>query len=163
MYSQINEPQQRLAKDFIKVTIINDTIENIVWYIILGVLFYLDHMLEWKEWIGWVLISIAIISVIASIWSFISPFLVYKNWRYDVSEEFVQLKSGAIREDHHLIPMTKIQAVSTVQGPLLKKYGLCTISIKTIGTSHTIPALPKEAAVELRNQIAAFAKIKEVE
>ena len=59
--------------------------------------------------------------------------------------------------------MTKIQSISTNQGPLLRKYDFYSISIDTMGSSHSIPALPKEKAIELRNQIAYFAKIKEVE
>lgn len=59
--------------------------------------------------------------------------------------------------------MTKIQSVATEQGPILRKYGLYSVSVETMGSSHTIPALPKDVAVELRNQIAQYAKIKEVE
>jgi len=101
--------------------------------------------------------------VLGAVWSFINPFLLYKNWRYDVDEEFLQLKSGVLYEEHQLVPMTKIQSVATKQGPLLRKYGLCSISIETMGSSHTIPALPKDVAIKLRNQIAHYAKIKEVE
>ncbi|GIN92853.1 UPF0699 transmembrane protein YdbS [Siminovitchia terrae] len=159
----MNAPQQRLSKNSIKVWLISDTIGNIIGLIILSVLFYLDFYFSWKEWIGWILIGITILTIIGAAWSLIKPFLLYKNWRYNVDEEFLQLKSGAIKETHELVPMTKIQAVATEQGPLLRKYGLCSVSVETMGSSHSIPALPKEVAVELRNQIAQYAKIKEVE
>lgn len=159
----MNVPQQRLSEDAVKVWIISDIIENLIIFIVLGVLFYLDKYFSWKEWIGWILMAITTIAVIGTVWSFIRPFLLYKTWRYDVNEEFLQLKSGILVEKNQLVPMTKIQAIATKQGPLLRKYGLCSISIDTMGTSHTIPALPKEVAVELRNQIAQYAKIKEVE
>lgn len=164
MYSEISTPQNRLSKDAVKVWRIRETIESIIGWIVLGVLLYLDHLFLWKEWIGWILVIIAIFSVLEAIWSiFIKPNLLYKNWRYGVDEEFLQLKSGAINEVHQLVPMTKIQSVSTNQGPLLRKYGLYSISIETMGSSHSIPALPKDVAIELRNRIAHFAKIKEVE
>jgi membrane protein YdbS with pleckstrin-like domain len=163
LYSQMNIPQKRLSQDAVKVWIISDIIENLIIFIVLGVLLYLDNRFSWKEWIGWILMAITTIAVIGTVWSFIRPFLLYKTWRYDVNEEFLQLKSGVFVEKNQLVPMTKIQAIATKQGPLLRKYGLCSISIDTMGTSHTIPALPKEVAVELRNQIAQYAKIKEVE
>jgi membrane protein YdbS with pleckstrin-like domain len=159
----MNIPQQRLSEDAVKVWIISDVIENLIIFIVLGVLLYLDNRYSWKEWIGWILMVITTIAVIGTVWSFIRPFLLYKTWRYDVNEEFLQLKSGVFVEKNQLVPMTKIQAIATKQGPLLRKYGLCSVSIDTMGTSHTIPALPKEVAVELRNQIALYAKIKEVE
>lgn len=142
---------------------LSETITNLIAFIILGVLLYLDYRFFWKEWIGWILIGITIISVLGAAWSLISPFLLYKNWRFDVDEEFLQLKSGVLNEVHELVPMTKIQSVATKQGPLLRKYGLCSVSIETMGSSHSIPALPKEVAIKLRNQIAQYAKIKEVE
>ncbi len=142
---------------------LSETITNLIAFIILGVLLYLDYRFSWKEWIGWILLGITVISVLGAAWSLISPFLLYKNWRFDVDEEFLQLKSGVLNEVHELVPMTKIQSVATKQGPLLRKYGLCSVSIETMGSSHSIPALPKEVAIKLRNQIAQYAKIKEVE
>lgn len=163
MNNSLDLPKKRLSKDAIKVWLISDTIGNIVGFIILGTLFYLYDRFSWKEWIGWILIGITVLLIIGFIWSLIEPFFLYKNWRYDVNEEFLQLKSGAINETHELIPMTKIQSVATEQGPILRKYGLYSVSVETMGSSHTIPALPKDVAVELRNQIAQYAKIKEVE
>nr|WP_284472014.1 PH domain-containing protein [Peribacillus simplex] len=162
MNSLMSLPQKRLSKDAIKVWMLSETIANLITFIILGVLLYLDYRFSWKEWIGWILIGITAISVLGAVWSLISPFLLYKNWRFDVDEEFLQLKSGVLNEVHELVPMTKIQSVATKQGPLLRKYGLCSVSIETLGSSHSIPALPKEVAVRLRNQIAQYAKIKEV-
>ena len=92
-----------------------------------------------------------------------STFLLYKNWRYDADEEFLHLKSGAIYETHQLVPMSKIQAVKTEEGPIFRKYGLCSVSVETMGSSHAIPALRKSVAIELRNRIAQYAKVKEVE
>lgn len=98
MYSQISVPQKRLSKDAVKIWIISETIANMIVFIILGVLFYLDHLFSWKEWIGWILIGITMISALSTVWSFINPFLLYKSWLYDVDEEFLQLKSGVLNE-----------------------------------------------------------------
>jgi uncharacterized protein len=163
MYSEVNEPQLRLSKDAVKVWVITETIYNVVGFIILGILLYLDHWFSWKEWIGWILWGLVGLSVLGMVWSWISPFFLYKSWRYDINEEFLQMKSGVLNEKHQLVPMTKIQSVASNQGLILRKYGLCSVSVETMGSSHSIPALPKEEAEKLRNQIAHFAKIKEVE
>lgn len=163
MYSEVNEPQLRLSKDAVKVWVITETIYNVVGFTILGILLYLDHWFSWKEWIGLILWGLVGLSVLGIVWSWISPLFLYKSWRYDINEEFLQMKSGVLNEKHQLVPMTKIQSVATNQGPILRKYGLCSVSVETMGSSHSIPALPKEQAEKLRNQIAHFAKIKEVE
>src|SRR5690625_14187 len=162
--SEIKTPESKLSKDVIKVKIIDEVMENVIIMFVLGVLFYLNKLFSWDGWISLLLIGITIIIILIAFWSiFISPFLLYKNWRYHVDEEFLQLKSGALKEKHQLVPMTKIQSVETNQGPILRKYGLYSLSIETMGSSHRIPALPEEVAIALRNQIAYFAKIKEVD
>ncbi|MGN7177104.1 hypothetical protein BK139_22030 [Paenibacillus sp. FSL R5-0490] len=161
MLVNIKEPQNRISPRAIRVWIISEVIQNIIGFAVLGVLFYLDDLFSWKEWIGWVLIILLIVSIPAAIWSFISPFIKYKSWRYDVDEEYVQMKSGVWQEKHLLIPMTKVQSVETVQGPIMRKYGLYSVTMGTMGSSHTIPALPEGEAASLRNQIAKYAKIKE--
>lgn len=164
MYSQITAPERQLSKDAVKVWITRDAIGNVIGFLILAVLFILDYKFSWPGWIGWILLAVTIISVVGTIWSFfIEPYLLYKSWRYDVNADFLQLKSGIWNEKHELVPMTKIQAVATHQGPILRKFGLYTISIQTMASSHNIPALSQEIAMELREQIAYFAKIKEVE
>ncbi|MFA9556851.1 PH domain-containing protein [Evansella sp. AB-rgal1] len=163
MFMDVNFPEKRIAKELINVSIISETISNLIWYAILIVLFVLHSYFSWTTWIAWGLIGITVISVIFTIWGYIKPFFIYKNWRYDVDKEFLQLKSGALKEEHQLVPMTKIQAVATNQGPILRRYNLYSLTIDTMGSSHIIPALHKDVAVELRNQIASYAKVKEVE
>lgn len=164
MNSDIQAPERRIAKQVINVWVINDIIWNLVIFIVLGILIYLRFYFDWPVWIGWTLIGIAGLTFLMMIWStYLRPRFLYKNWRYDLSEEFLQLKSGAFFETHTLIPMTKIQSVETAQGPLLRRYDLYTLTVETIASSHIIPALPKTTAMELREEIAHYAKVKEVE
>ncbi|UTE76791.1 PH domain-containing protein [Rossellomorea sp. KS-H15a] len=156
-------PQKKLAKKVVQVWLASNIISCVVGFAVLGMLFYLDHRFQWTEWIGWILIALAVYSVIDFIWSFFQPGFLYRSWRFDFDEEFLQLKSGFWQEQHHLVPMTKIQAVSTSQGPLLRKFGLRSIGIETMGSTHEIPALSEELAIEIRDTIAHFAKVKEVE
>ncbi|MGP4060533.1 PH domain-containing protein [Halobacillus sp. H74] len=162
MHSFIEAPTKQLSKDSVKVWLISETLLNILMFIILIGLFIADDFFAWYKWIEWVLIGLTILSIVGTVWSFFKAFLLYNHWRYDVNEEFLQLKSGALHEEHQLIPMTKIQSVSTHQGPLLRKYKLYTIKVSTIGSVHEIPALPEATALELRNQIATYAKVEEV-
>ncbi|MBU9723322.1 MULTISPECIES: PH domain-containing protein [Bacillaceae] len=157
----VKEPELRLAKDSVKVWMISETIGNIIWFAILGILFLLNHVFAWANWINWFLLSGLIVSVVFSIWAYISAYLKYKHWRYSVDDEFLQLKSGALVDEYQLIPMTKIQAVSTKQGPILRKYGLCSLSVQTMGSQHSIPALSKSVAQDLRNLIAHYANVEE--
>ncbi|MGM0845038.1 MAG: PH domain-containing protein [Bacillota bacterium] len=159
----MNMPQKKLAPEAVKVWRISSIISSAVGFLVLGVLFYLDHYFSWSEWAGWLLTALTLFTAVELIWSIFQPKWLYNSWRFDMDEDFLQLKSGVWQEEHHLVPMTKIQAVATEKGPLLRKFGLNSIKIETMGSSHIIPALPEKEAIEIRNKIAHFAKIKEVE
>jgi len=164
MYSEIEEPKRCISEKAMKVWRISETLINMGILVVLGIVFYLDVYFEWKKWIGWIIIGLLGLTVLSAIWGIIiEPSLKQKYWRYDVDEEFIQLKSGIWNKKHQLIPMTKVQSVELIQGPLLRKYQLYSISVGTMGSSHEIPAIPQEEAQKLRDQIAHYAKIKEVE
>lgn len=157
-------PKQRLSKNSIKAMLISELIGNAIWLPILAVFFYLDARFNWWEWVGWVLWVVLGVTVLSMIYSLtIQPFLLYKNFRYEVDEEFLQIKRGVFVENYELIPMTKIQSVATNQGPVQRRYSLYGLSVETMSSAHTIPMLSKEVALQLRNTIAYYAKIKEVD
>lgn len=162
MAVEISNPNLRLSKDVVKVWTINEIIGNGIGFLVLGVLFYLDHHFLWWEWVGWLLLVATGISVITAIWDiFFHPKLKYKHWRYEIDEEYLKLRHGAINEQHQLVPMSKIQSVATKQGPILRRYRLYALSIETMGSSHLIPALSKDEAFQLRDTIARYAKVTE--
>ncbi len=163
MIREVPLPKQRLSKDSMKAWLINEIILNVIGFLILGVLLYLDYYFLWKEWIGWILIILTALTIIDMIFSPLKMRLHYKHWRFGISEEFLQLKSGAINEKQQLIPMTRIQSVTIHQGPVLRRYKLYNIKVNTITTEHIIPALYETEAMELRNQIAHYANVKEPE
>ncbi|MFD2627482.1 PH domain-containing protein [Oceanobacillus kapialis] len=163
MAESLASPAHKLSNKAVKVWRLSETLSNIIALIVLAILLFLDYHFSWIYWIGWILIGLVILTIVGAPWGYIRAALLYKHWRYDISEEFLQLKKGAIKEEHQLVPMTKIQSVSTKQGPLLRKYNLYAVTVQTMGSSHTIPALEKEVAVELRNTIAHYAKVEEME
>lgn len=163
MNNQYDAPRYSLSPNAVSYWRMDELISNLIAFIVLAVLFYLDWRFDWYNWIFWVLIALAIFFVIGLVWSVLSPPLTFKSWRYDLDEEFLYLQFGIWNQTQQLVPMTKIQAVSLTQGPLMRKFKLASLSVETMGSSHAIPALPKDTATELRERIAHFAKIKEVE
>ncbi|MFC5734583.1 PH domain-containing protein [Cytobacillus gottheilii] len=163
MTAEIHNPTNKLSPEAKKVWRITGLIEDVIGLVVIAVLLFLDHYFNWVDWLGWIFIGLAVLTIPSVIWTFVRPHLLYKSWRYDADEEFLHLKFGTITEKHELIPMTKIQAVTTNKGPIMKKFGLMTISVETMGSSHSIPCLKEEVALQLRNEIAQYAKLKEVE
>lgn len=113
------------------------------------------YFLNWSLWI----VSFFIVPIV--IYSFLSIFILPKirlrNFRYEILADEIYIKKGIFVISKSLIPMARIQFVDTVQGPLLKKYGLASVSFSTGATVHVIPALPAELAFNLRDRISSLA------
>lgn len=152
-----------LSPSFPKMKLISKLIRNLIWVIVLAGLFWLHHYFQWPTWAFWILIVISILKFIGIIWSFIEPTLLYRSWSYQYDHEYLQLHYGIFTKEWITVPMTKIQAVSTVQGPLMKRFNVYSLKVETMGSSHTIPALDKDVAMEIREIIAQYAKLKEVD
>src|SRR5690606_21806327 len=89
------------------------------------------------------------------------PALRFRYWRYDVTEEEIDLYRGIFVRTRTAIPMSRVQHVDTEDGPLFRYYGLAAVIITTAATTHVIPALSREVADELREKIARLAMVVE--
>lgn len=161
---RIEAPTQRLAKETVQALRIGSLIGHGIIIVILVALYGVNVYFSWGSWVNWIVYGLLAITLLSAIWGVgLRPVYLVRHFKYEVDQEFLQIKSGAFYETHELIPMAKIQAVSTNQGPVLRRFQLYALEIETMGSSHTIPALPKDLAFEVRNQIATFAKIREVD
>lgn len=155
--------KNQLSPAFPKIRLISESITNIVGFIILGVLFWVNHYFSWPTWVFWILVVILVFAILGTIWSFIEPTLLYRNWSYQFDDEYLQISYGVLTKEWVTVPMTKIQSVSTSQGPIMKRYHSRSIKVETMGSSHTIPALEEGVALELRERLAEYAKLREVD
>lgn len=84
---------------------------------------------------------------------FVHPTLEYKQWRYRMTERYVDIVHGIFFTTHTHIPITRIQHLDISQGPLQKGLGLASIVIVTAGMSHKIQSIDWAQAQELSNEI----------
>ncbi|AXI07673.1 hypothetical protein CUC15_01100 [Oceanobacillus zhaokaii] len=130
-----------------------------VFFLITLLLFLFSYLYDWP-----LLIPIgmaAIMLFLAVLLIFILPKIRLKIWRFMILEDEVCLQYGILVITQMLIPMARVQNVSTKQGPLLRRYQLATVSISTAAGVHDIPALSLEQAKELRDKIIKLAGVQD--
>lgn len=162
MYLTIKEPSEKIANQAVQVWRISNTIGHGIAIIVLSILLYCSVHFQWYGWVHvtlYVLLGIMSVSAIYSI--FIEPVFLQKTWRYEIDEDFVQMKKGKWNESHTLVPMEKVEFVRTEQGPIMRRFDLFNLIIGTTTTQHTIPAIPAQKAKQLKAEIAQLAKVKE--
>lgn len=115
------------------------------------------HFRNWPVWIFW--IAIAAVLIITSLYVAVIPQIRWSTWRYDVSEEQIDLYYGVFVKHRTLIPMVRVQHVDTEQGPLMARFGLSTVLVSTAAGKHEIPALADNVAAGLREKISRLARM----
>ncbi len=87
----------------------------------------------------------------------------YLSWSYRLTDAILEFRSGIIIKKSVMIPLSRLQHVDLIRGPIEQRLGLSSLKIHTAGTHaafHTISGLEAEAARKLRDDLIAAAKLK---
>ncbi|MDR9415125.1 MAG: PH domain-containing protein [Gracilimonas sp.] len=156
------EPSKRIHKNAIKAWTVHALLYGLFWFVPVG--FYTaiaidinsDTGLTWYHGIDWVLFSsLFIIALFLYLLiGLLFPKLRWQRWKYDVSENEIDMLRGIVITKRTLVPINRVQHVDTRQGPVYRKFGLSSVTISTAATTHEIPALDDETATEVRDTIS---------
>jgi uncharacterized protein len=152
-------PNRRISERALTVWRLYGMIYSIIIGIIAIASIVLTIIFDWPYWIS--IIAVLFTILYAILFIRIIPYIRWKRWRYEVREQEIELQHGVIIIKRTLVPMVRVQHVDTVQGPILRKYKLATITISTAATTHEIPALDMYEADELRDSISSLARVAE--
>ena len=107
-------------------------------------------------WLGWIAaIALAVLASVAV------PELRWRRWRWEVRDEEIDLRHGALTEVRTIVPMARVQHVDSEVGPLERRLGLASVWVHTASGAFEIPALDAERARELRVRIARLARVSD--
>ncbi|WP_010277036.1 PH domain-containing protein [Paenibacillus senegalensis] len=151
------EPKEQIDPRALPVWRWEGAIGSLVSAVVVGALQYLALRFSWAWWIpalAWMLLLLEVVCLV--IWF---PKVRWLRWRFEIREEEIDLQRGIIFRTRTLIPMVRIQHVDTNQGPVMRKYGLSSVTFSTAAGSHEIPALSNEMADQVRDQIAELARV----
>ncbi|RBM16315.1 hypothetical protein DI005_26090 [Prauserella sp. PE36] len=83
------------------------------------------------------------------------PLWWYRVHRWEVTDEAVYTRTGAVWQEWRVAPMSRIQTVDTQRGPLEQYFGLATVTVTTASAKGAvkIPGLDHELASDLVRQL----------
>lgn len=87
------------------------------------------------------------------------PPIRYARWRYEVSPDFLDIARGIVWRKRFVIPFIRVQNTDTRQGPILRAFGLSSVTVATAAGEHEIPGLDAETAEDLRDRAAELARL----
>lgn len=108
---------------------------------------------------GWIATVVRVVGVTGPVVGGVAlPLLRWRNWRYELRDEEIDLRRGAFVVTRTLVPTVRVQHVDTRRTWLDDQFGLRSVIVHTAGGSHTIPALRADQAAEVRDRIATLAR-----
>lgn len=155
---RLAEPRHRLDPRARRMWFISELIQTVIWAAILGAAAFAAIRFLDRDWTWPTLIALAIVTP-SLIWAFVGPAIRYRQWRYEIRDEEVDLQHGVLVKTRQLVPMSRIQHVDTRRGPLQRRFGLASVVFFTAAGSMEIPALAHEDAQDVRNRIADLARV----
>ncbi len=154
-------PEHRIDADALKAWRLTGSISAAVYAVVVIGLIWLTVRFDWPVWIAAAAAALAVAGSYLEV--YLLPNLRWRRFRYAIREQEIDLLYGLLIRKRVLIPMVKVQHVDTKQGPILRCYGLATVTFSTAAGSHFIPALRESTAEAVRGQIARLARITDDE
>lgn len=77
---------------------------------------------------------------------FLYPAIEYRQWGYLIAEDRVEIRHGIFFIETTMIPVIRIQHVTTTQGPINRRLGISTILINTASGVFKIEGLSEKDA-----------------
>ena len=103
--------------------------------------------------------GVAAWAVLLVIWLAVLPPIRYMRWRYEITDDYLDIARGIFWRKRFVVPFIRVQNTDTRQGPILRAFGLATVTVSTAAGEHAIPGLDAQVADKLRDQAAELARL----
>ena len=98
-------------------------------------------------------VGIGVILVYAAVGMAVYPLIEYRQWRYMISDERIEIVHGIFFIKRDVIPVVRIQNITVKQGPIYRRYGLYTVEIALASGTFEITGLNEETAEDISRSI----------
>ncbi|RJX38645.1 hypothetical protein D3P09_13915 [Paenibacillus pinisoli] len=155
------ELKNRLHRDYLKVYRISELIGNGIFLLLIAAYLIIALWQDWTLIPVWISAGVLVLSLVMFTW--LIPSVKYARFRYELFEEELEIEKGLIFLSNVLVPMVRVQHVEIGSGPLMRKYGLASVSVVTAATTHQIVGLKREEAESLKRRIGQLARVEEAD
>ncbi|MFD4137898.1 PH domain-containing protein [Streptomyces sp. NPDC058572] len=103
----------------------------------------------------WLLAAAGVVAAPGLACTVFLPAWWFRVHRWEVTDEAVYVRTGALRQEWRIAPMSRIQTVDTVRGPLEQAFRLATVTVTTASSKGAIriEGLDHELAADLADRL----------
>lgn len=113
---------------------------------------------KWPEQRPLLLASVGGLVGLFALTALVTPPLAYARWRFAVGQDLLRMRSGILFHEEKVIPISRLQHVDLLRGPIERLFGLATLVVWTAGNegaSFRLQGLRAARAAGLRDVILA--------
>lgn len=153
-------PSQQLNPRVKSVWRISDAVWITVVFLCCFVPFAIAQAVAPTSWCPVVLVAlVAVYAIALVVFLAVLPPIRYARWRYDMTPEYLDIARGIVWRKRFMVPFVRVQNTDTRQGPILRAFGLSSVTVATAAGEHVIPGLETEVAEGLRDRAAELARL----
>lgn len=112
---------------------------------------------------GWSTLALVVLAALYAValvvFLAVLPPIRYARWRYELSEDYLDIARGIVWRKRFVVPFIRVQNTDTRQGPILRAFGLSSVTVATAAGEHEIPGLESPVADAVRDRAAELARI----
>ncbi|MGW7056567.1 PH domain-containing protein [Streptomyces sp. NPDC054887] len=86
----------------------------------------------------WLLVAAGAVAVLGTAASVLLPQWWFRVHRWEVTDDAVYVRTGYVWQEWRIAPMSRIQTVDTVRGPLEQAFGLATVIVTTASSKGAV-------------------------
>jgi len=131
----------------------------VFWGIILAAI--IATQIFWEAARSWLIAPLVIVSVLLVVGTVVEPMWRYAVHRWETNDEAVYALSGWLVREWRVAPISRIQTVDAIRGPLEQMLGLATLRVTTASSKGAIDigGLDKEVANEIAERLTTITEM----
>ncbi|MET8605963.1 PH domain-containing protein [Streptomyces rubiginosohelvolus] len=108
----------------------------------------------------WLLLPAAVLAAAGMATAVLFPLWWFRTHRWEVTEDAVYVLTGFFWQEWRIAPMSRIQTVDTVRGPLEQLFRLATVTVTTASAKGAvrIEGLDHEVAADLAERLTRITR-----
>lgn len=120
---------------------------------IVGVLIGIGNIDESEKIIKYFYIAAGLLLLYSLVGILVFPEIEYRQWRYILTEDKVELRHGIFFITTTVIPIIRVQHITVSRGPIYRKLGLSKVKIFLASGNFEIVGLTEERAEQISESL----------
>ncbi|WP_129668097.1 PH domain-containing protein [Phytoactinopolyspora endophytica] len=112
----------------------------------------------WEDARPWLAVAVIGLAVVTVLTAFVEPFWRYAVHRWEATDEAVYALTGWVVREWRVAPISRIQTVDAVRGPIEQMLGLSTLRVTTASSKGAINigGLDKDVAADIADRLTVI-------